>query len=184
MRYLYCISLWKGLVMILKSFILTIALLLSFKASNGQFGACVDSTRIDAFFNCGQDLFDPVCACNGKTYRSPCDAYNRYGINQGSWVQGTCENYFFDFNPNPVGIAVPKLYLYVNPISLPANVTVFIFDPFSGEKYRNTYFITDNVPPYIIDSMPVEDFKKGLYILFISVNGEEKTKKFVKVGTN
>src|SRR5689334_16968285 len=64
------------------------------------FGQCVDSINIDTYYKCGLGngyQYDPVCACDGITYRNACAAEHWGGVNYGFWVNNTiCGNFHFD----------------------------------------------------------------------------------------
>lgn len=93
---------------------------------SAQFTVCVDSGRVNPMFQCNDPFYNPVCGCNGITYRNQCSAFNQHGVM--NWTSGVCAGIDVDFFPNPIG---PNSTLTVN-ISFPefvnGNVDVKIVD--------------------------------------------------------
>lgn len=166
------------------------------------FAQCKDSTRADPYYHC--DLpYQPVCGCDNVTYRNTCAALNWGGIINGGlslpWTDGICPNtnFDFDFVPNPVSaitqsLSDSPLHIFINETLLPTGYVIYIVDMFNKVVFQGDGLATTNVPAGSSDwGTPVTDLttdffsrmEKGVYILIIQVNGEQKTKKIVKVDT-
>jgi len=157
---------------------------------------CPDSTQADPYHHC--DLpYRPVCACN-KTYRNECAAQYWGGIaNLGSLTDGVCqsENFDFDFVPNPIsayssGSSDSHLHIYINEQLLPISYSVYILDMFNKVKFQwvdIATYDTNNSSGSEDRGTPVRNlttdyfaqFENGVYVLIITVNGEQKTKKII-----
>ena len=134
---------------------------------------CVDTTRINDYYLCGNPIYQPVCGCNGVTYRNECAAYYRGGVNY--WTNGTCGNFGFDILSNPVLNDV-TLSVYTRASE---RVLVEIWSNIGPKVYTNTFINTqETVQQFFI---PTDAFEVGTYTLIMVVNGEFQAAKFVKV---
>jgi hypothetical protein len=128
---------------------------------------CIDSTQIQYGAYCNP-YWDPVCACDGYTYRNDCFARNN-GLTY--WYYGICDAVDFDFNPNP---AVD--YIYVNAqLRLQGDMYVQLFDRF-GKIYYTTVFPNVLIHNFQIN---VNGFPTGIYFLSIYTTDGYRVKKVV-----
>lgn len=154
---------------------LTVILLLLFcfsKKANAQNPMdCLDTSRINPYYLCGNPIYQPVCGCNGVTYRNDCAAYYMGGVNFTS--NGTCGNFGFDILENPVA----------------TNLTISVYTRQServimqawndmGNKYYEYFFngYENSVQQFFIDT---HDYPRGVYIIVVVVNGEQQSHKVV-----
>ncbi len=165
-----------------------------------SFAQCKDTTLADPYHYCGQP-FQPVCGCDNITYRNACAAQYIGGLyNNGfysNWNPGICpnENFDFDFVPNPIssyssGSSDSHLHIFINEKLLPTSYSVYILDMFNKVKYQwvdiATYDTNNSLGSYD-QGTPVRNlttdyfaqFENGVYLLIVTVNGEQKSKKFI-----
>jgi hypothetical protein len=165
---------------------------------------CKDSLAANPYQYCDQP-YQPVCGCDNITYRNPCAAQywggiiNAYlqGIN---YVPGVCGNFDFDFVPNPVsafsaGSSDSHLHIYINDIlfthSSSVSYSVYILDTFNKVLFQRDAVASQNdnitqgsgvnygIPIGDLSSDYFSRLENGVYLLIITVNGEQKTKKFI-----
>ena len=149
--------------------------------AHAQFGnICVDSNRIDPYYQCNNPEFNPVCGCNGVTYRNGCEMTNVAGVNYpSSFENGVCSNesYFFFLYPNP---AIENINLNLqfaeNQTSV---VTVFIYNIFGNIIFSQTLNTFNDAPAPPV-SIPLYDLETGVYTMLIRAGGILKVKKFLK----
>src|SRR5690242_9228868 len=113
-----------------------------------SFAQCTDSlVQPNPFAHCGPD-YNPVCACDGRTYRNDCMAEQLGAILPGNWINGPCDFFDFDFYPNPVSSYNPELRVYVKS---PAPVQVQLYSSFGILAFERNYFIND----YSANALPL-----------------------------
>lgn len=131
---------------------------------------CIDSLAIQYGFSC-DPRYEPVCGCNGYTYRNDCYARNN-GLQ--SWSQGICDYIDFDINPNPVQ---NDGMVYIDAIVRNAGVvTLEIFDHYGRQYYVNTYYIPDRMRIYL----DMRYFPNGLYCIILRNTDGFRVKKIVR----
>jgi hypothetical protein len=154
--------------------ITTLALILSAsdQAVYAQFSSsvCIDSTMISNN-TCYGTLYQPVCGCDGKTYRNECNAYAKGLFN---FSQGPCESFDFDLNPNPA-----ILDLVINIVTRDVyDVNVWVFDMFYRQKYYQFFPSIYPQTPFPIN-IDVRGFGNGMYLMVLRCNNEFKLKRLL-----
>lgn len=132
--------------------------------AQAQFFQCMDSSRANPMYQCNDQFYDPVCGCNGITYRNQCNATNNHGVLQ--YRSGVCSGIDMDFYPNPVG---PGSMLTVN-VSFPefvyANADIKIVDMY-GKVWEQRIVNNFNRSMQQFD---VSSMRTGLYLLVVTSN--------------
>lgn len=165
--------------LILKSIIfglfLTTSFLMASTECQAQWNFCQDTTLINPFFPCVQG-YEPVCACNGITYRNECFARQKDGI-IGQVVNGVCGEFAFDIVPNPPiqNSNILELGIY---LSNPGNVEIFVIDVYGVNAYRKTLRSVQYLQKEFIDT---RNFERGVYIVMVVVGNKFQTDRFTVV---
>jgi len=135
---------------------------------------CEDETRIDAYYPCGT-IFEPVCACNGKTYRNQCAANYHGGINQASQLNsGPCQEFFFFLYPT---MAINGNLVVQYQFQNRGNATLYIIDNFGHIAGRRAIQAGNNFPTIL--NFDVTTFDAGLYYMLIQSGNHHQIEKFV-----
>jgi hypothetical protein len=135
---------------------------------------CVDSTRIDPFFQCNDPAFIPVCGCNFVTYRNECVAFRNGGVNNILYT-GVCQNeyVFADLYPN---IVQDNINLYVQ-FYEKGSATIQIRDVFGNIKLTQNHLSIDNRQ----FTFSASEYRTGIYYVFVIAGNVSTVLKFVKI---
>jgi hypothetical protein len=162
----------------MKKVVSVIVLILSFlnpQGAEAQFinDPCVDTNRIDPFFQCNLPDFEPVCGCNFVTYRNECIAFNNHGVNFIEY-DGVCQNEF--------------LFLDAYPTLTSSNITIFMqmYAPSTARlEIRDAYgklwhFRNFTFTEEYLETLQVPYFPPGVYYIIAFVGEAYRVKKFIK----
>ena len=130
---------------------------------------CLDSSRIDPYYACF-DGFNPVCGCDGMTYRSACAAEHRGGVI--NYISGVCDNFFIDFVPNPVVNYPGEFSAY---LKYPGTLVLQIYDSFARIKFSKTYYTSSPEQKIGPDNINFSGFENGIFFVVATVGGESKS---------
>ncbi len=166
--------------------ILTIGFLfLSMIPGYSQYSSCcIDSSRqADPYFQCLTPQYEPVCGCDGITYRNACAAENWGGlINNGfclGWTSNTiCGNFDFDFIPSAVTYFPIQFSLYMKS---PGSATLYFYDRMGILTMEPEYFKSTFADQIIQRPIDIQNLEVGIYFMVVVVNGEKQSKMIAKV---
>ncbi|MEO5571634.1 MAG: hypothetical protein ABIT08_11860 [Bacteroidia bacterium] len=160
--------------------------------ANGQ---CVDTNAYHG--NCNECFgldFAPVCGCDGINYRTECEAFKCANLLLDS--NTICDYVDFDFRPtlisgDPVSYtsAVGTICVFAK---FRGSVVIQIYNSFGKIMYDNVLVANyDNVflPGNVFRGMPLQylqipetaTFERGVYIVVVSVDGQSKSLKLLKI---
>lgn len=133
---------------------------------------CTDTTLLLYKKQC-PDPYNPVCGCNGNTYRNVCDANNNGVI---SYTNGACGYIDIFFAPIPV---LDVLHLNIS-LKKPDDVYFYIFDLYGKLRYFKIFNISNVDYPFIYD-IDMTAFSLGPYILVAQSSGNIIRREFLKI---
>jgi hypothetical protein len=145
---------------------------------------CEDLYRTPDEFHIVATEYEPVCGCDGQTYRNSDAAYWWGAIN--TWTSNTiCGNFDIDLYPTVVtsGSTVPPhLRIYMK---YGGTASMAIYDSFGRFMFEKrfdasqTEMVIPEADPY--DIVEAQGFPYGIYVLVVSVGGDRLSRKFMVV---
>ncbi len=141
---------------------------------------CIDSNRINPFYQCNDPTFNPVCGCDNVTYRNGCEMTNIAGVNYPSaFENGVCRSdfFFFHFYPNPVVDRMNFNMQFAAQEVSPATMQIYNIDGDLVFMQLLQNFSDFATTPLTITFTNLET---GLYILVVQSRGVFKISKFIK----
>lgn len=150
-------------------FIALAAMLLPFGAS-AQTPFCYDSTLKNQSTVC-PSVYEPLCGCDGITYRNYCEMYYHHGIT--NYRSGICEPLAIEFTPNPV-----RQSMHVTlTLKDPDDAFICIFDLYGRTWYFQQFHTIDK----LIFDIETDKFPMGLYFMQGQTNKFTVIKKFIRI---
>jgi hypothetical protein len=150
-------------------FLALLAILLPAKAS-AQVTYCYDSTLKNQSTVC-PSVYEPLCGCDGITYRNYCEMYYHNGITD--YRSGICEPLAVEFTPNPV---FNSMHVTLT-LKEPADAFMYIFDLYG----RNWYFQQFRSIDKLIFDIETDKFPMGLYFIHAQTDNFSVIKRFIRI---
>ena len=133
---------------------------------------CIDTTLIQYGAYC-DPRWEPVCGCDGYTYRNDCVSRNA-GLT--IWTYTICDFLDFDFNPNP-----PIDAITVDAwLKFPDVMYVQVIDRFGKIYYNNAFQGSD----HYIFQIDFSGYTEGIYFLHCFSSQGSIVKKVLKADEN
>ena len=161
----------------MKRWILSIVLVFLGAISFGQsfYFPCKDSSKTEnKLFPCYED-YNPVCGCDGITYRGKCSAENQHALNSSNFIDGPCENFHYVVEPNLVD-NVLQLWMYRKKAGY---INITIYDVYGHVFFQRALSIAAGKSDRQLNEIAAYDH--GLYLIEIVSDGEKMIRKFYKV---
>jgi hypothetical protein len=132
--------------------------------------SCFDSTKIVFGAVCPPE-YDPVCACNEKTFKNYCQAQNNGYQN---FVSGICSPIDININRNPV---YDNLTVDLR-LKNTSDAELYIFDIYGNTYFSKHFSATEKETVFL----NVLNFPRGLYLILALANNQDKmVLKFLKI---
>jgi hypothetical protein len=147
-------------------------LLFALQANAQTADDCVDPNFVNPTYQCAA-TFSPVCACDGKTYFSPCDAINHGGIKNFNYTEGVCGDWEMYLGQMATDRAIRMFFQFK---SSGGSLTFMIVDIY-GKVMFQQFINTNNSLPIQRDFSTVS-FPAGIYIAYAFGGSYRKAIKF------
>lgn len=151
-------------------FLFLAALFFSSRA-HAQVAYCYDSTVINRNVSCTGAAYEPLCGCDGVTYRNYCQMYYHHGII--NYQSGICEPMAIDANPNPVVLSMHFTLV----LKEKGDAFLRIFDLYGRQWYYRQFYGIDK----LIFDIDMDDFPTGMYFIHGQAERFTLIKPFVKL---
>jgi hypothetical protein len=136
---------------------------------------CIEPARISPFYRCNYPRFEPVCGCDGVTYRNQCEAYWGNGVN--TWNFGVCEGMAADLYPNPILYNEAINITIQFPEFTTSDVSFYIVDMYAKVRLQRIFNYTNRIEL----SLESYSIPPGVYTLVITTtSGLYEYIKFIK----
>lgn len=141
---------------------------------------CVDSNRINPYYQCNEPTFNPVCGCNNVTYRNGCEMTNIGGVNYPSqYENGVCSNDGFYYFISPIPATDKINFSMQFAANQETSVTVQIIDIYGYLVFSQNYTNISTYPT-TPQSIYLRDLKTGVYTFVVLAGGQYRYTKFLK----